>query len=106
MERLRRRLRQGVLAAQLGVTQQALCNWERGTTTPTAANAQAWAAALGVEVPVKVARLLAPRVARCGTPGGYGRHRRQGEEICDPCRDAHRSYMREYMRAWRSGVSG
>jgi hypothetical protein len=27
-------------------------------------------------------------VAKCGTPGGYDRHRRQGTPYCDPCRKA------------------
>jgi hypothetical protein len=28
--------------------------------------------------------------AACGTPGGYQRHRRNGEEVCGPCREARR----------------
>jgi hypothetical protein len=29
------------------------------------------------------------KVAQCGTPGGYARHRREGTEQCRPCLDAH-----------------
>ena len=34
--------------------------------------------------------------AVCGTNGGYQRHRRQGEEPCDPCREAKSAYNRAY----------
>lgn len=29
---------------------------------------------------------------RCGTPAGPGAHRRRGEQLCGPCRDARRAY--------------
>ena len=29
------------------------------------------------------------RTATCGTDSGYSRHRRNGEDVCDPCRAAH-----------------
>lgn len=35
-----------------------------------------------------------PPVA-CGTPAGYEKHRRNGETICDPCRDARNEYRRD-----------
>lgn len=27
-------------------------------------------------------------IAKCGTTGGYSRHKRRGEPVCDECRDA------------------
>jgi DNA-binding XRE family transcriptional regulator len=68
MQRLKCRIRQGALAAQLGVAQQTLCRWENG------------------------ARMTADLD--------------HGTTVCDPCLEAHRSYQRDYMRAWRAGVSG
>ncbi|MBM7788874.1 hypothetical protein [Tenggerimyces flavus] len=38
----------------------------------------------------------------CGSDRGYGRHRRQGEKACKPCREAHSivaSRLRTEMRA-------
>ena len=32
--------------------------------------------------------------APCGTRNGYLRHRRAGEEACEPCLDGHRAYQR------------
>lgn len=34
-------------------------------------------------------------VAKCGTDGGYYRHRRLGTEICKPCRKAHNARVKE-----------
>ncbi len=34
-------------------------------------------------------------VARCGTESGHRNHRRRGEELCEPCRDAHREANRK-----------
>lgn len=28
------------------------------------------------------------RVAKCGTTGGYSRHKNRGEPVCDDCREA------------------
>lgn len=43
-----------------------------------------------------------PRRARtpitCGTRAGYHRHRKQGEDACEPCRTANA----EYSRAWKA----
>ena len=36
------------------------------------------------------------RVAKCGTYGGYQKHRRQGEPACEPCRKANANYHRGY----------
>jgi hypothetical protein len=33
--------------------------------------------------------------AKCPSPGGYQRHKRQGEQICDGCRDAMRAYWKQ-----------
>lgn len=30
----------------------------------------------------------------CGSDAGYKRHRRRGEEACQPCREAHSAYAR------------
>lgn len=38
---------------------------------------------------------MPPKPHPCGTPAGAARHRRRGEEVCDPCRDAARTYGRE-----------
>lgn len=35
------------------------------------------------------------KVAQCGTPGGYHRHRRNGEDACQPCMTANRDYQRD-----------
>lgn len=32
--------------------------------------------------------------AVCGTSAGYKKHRRNGEDACEPCRIAHRDYQR------------
>lgn len=36
------------------------------------------------------------KVATCGTPGGYQRHRKAGEPACEPCRAAQAGYIRQY----------
>jgi hypothetical protein len=40
----------------------------------------------------------APEPERCGTERGYHWHRKHAETICEPCREAHRSYIREYRQ--------
>jgi transcriptional regulator with XRE-family HTH domain len=96
---------QTVLAAQLGVIQSTLSGWELGRWLPGVANARAWAAALGVDLPKGVLVPLRP-VAQCGTDSGYNRHRWERTPICDLCRDAHNAYQSEYQRGCRrrSGV--
>jgi len=38
---------------------------------------------------------VVPQVtARCGTPAGAMRHRRSGQELCEPCREAWNEYAR------------
>lgn len=37
----------------------------------------------------------------CGTPAAAQRHHRRGEPLCEPCRDAQRTYNRDYARAAR-----
>ena len=37
----------------------------------------------------------------CGTEGAFKRHQRAGEEPCQPCRDAHNAWKREYEREYR-----
>ncbi|MDD4866190.1 MAG: sigma factor-like helix-turn-helix DNA-binding protein [Mycobacterium sp.] len=39
--------------------------------------------------------------AACGTPGGARRHRRQGEPVCQPCKEAMAAAWREYYRTHR-----
>jgi len=103
LERVRLRIAQGTLAARLGVAQQTLCAWEAGRRAPTEHNAASWAAALGVEIPAAVLVALRPKVAACGTPSGYQRHRRRNEKYCEACRAANTASMRRY-RAVVSGV--
>jgi transcriptional regulator with XRE-family HTH domain len=95
MERLRRRIKQGVIATQLGVKQGAVCNWESGRVVPTDEHLRMWACALDVTVPANVRGAVA-RVATCGTLGGRERHRRVGEPVCDPCRLAYNAYQRAH----------
>ena len=38
-------------------------------------------------------------VASCGTESGYSKHRRKGEPMCEPCRDAHRAGERRRAAA-------
>lgn len=40
--------------------------------------------------------MSARKLKPCGTAGGYGRHVYRKEPICDPCREAWRTYQREY----------
>ena len=40
-----------------------------------------------------------PQSAKCGTKPGYYRHKTNGEEPCQACRDAVNAYMRERRRA-------
>lgn len=53
--------------------------------------------------PVKPGRESAPKPARkrsaCGTPPAYRRHLANGEEPCQPCRDAIAAARREARRA-------
>lgn len=37
----------------------------------------------------------------CGTRSGYSRHRRKGEDACDPCRQANA----DYSRVWKAMAS-
>lgn len=39
--------------------------------------------------------------ADCGTPAAYRRHRRRGEEPCQPCREAVAAYQRTYRATAR-----
>lgn len=39
----------------------------------------------------------------CGSPAGYQAHRKNGEDVCGPCGDANREYMRAYMAGRRAG---
>ena len=32
----------------------------------------------------------------CGTQAGYARHRRKGEEACEPCKEANRAGVKEW----------
>lgn len=41
-------------------------------------------------------RLAPQQLAVCGTHGGYQKHGRKGETPCEPCRQAHAAYMRQY----------
>jgi transcriptional regulator with XRE-family HTH domain len=94
LERLRLRIKQGDLADRLGVTQQALCQWEMGHNPPTLEHARAWLDALSVARPIEIGELF-PGLRPCGTLAAYTRHRRRGEPYCDACRDANSAHHRE-----------
>lgn len=38
------------------------------------------------------------RPAACGTRAGYMRHKRAGEDACEPCKEANRAYFRVWRR--------
>jgi hypothetical protein len=42
----------------------------------------------------------------CGSRAGYFTHRRRGEPICDPCREANNAYLSEYKRQRRVAGMG
>lgn len=42
------------------------------------------------------------RIAQCGTRGGQQRHKRLGEDVCEPCADAERTYQAERQRRRRA----
>lgn len=98
------------LADRIGFSDRAVMSWEGGWRTPARANAEKWAAALGVKIPHRpdwYYRQVRNQVAQCGTRSGYQRHMdriRAGkwfEEVCDPCRDAMNEYHRD-LRAKRT----
>lgn len=98
------------LAARIGFSDRAIVSWENGWRTPARANAEKWAAALGVEIPYRpdwYYRQTRNQVAPCGTRSGYQRHMdriRAGnwdEEVCEPCRIATNEYYRD-IRARRA----
>jgi hypothetical protein len=41
---------------------------------------------------------IAKNPAKCGTPGGYRKHLRDGTPICEPCLTGNRTYERERRR--------
>ncbi len=43
------------------------------------------------------------RTPECGTYGGYKRHIRRGETVCDDCRTGYRAYKREQHRRLTEG---
>lgn len=45
------------------------------------------------------------RVAECGTPEGYRRHRSEGTTVCPECRDAWNAHKRAQRRAKRERVA-
>jgi hypothetical protein len=38
---------------------------------------------------------------KCGTQGGYQRHKRAGEDACDPCKEAHTLHAQGYRKEVR-----
>lgn len=40
----------------------------------------------------------------CGTPAGYARHYRQGEDACDPCKRARTEQKNAWRRRQRGGA--
>ena len=47
--------------------------------------------------PVTVTPVDGDRLAPCGTRAAYIRHRKRGEEPCDPCKDANNADSRERL---------
>jgi hypothetical protein len=48
-------------------------------------------------------RAVKPRKeAQCGTPSGERRHRRRGEPVCEPCKEAHNAVQRKRDAAARA----
>lgn len=43
-------------------------------------------------------------IAKCGTTGGYSRHRNLGEPVCDDCREANAAYCRERREALKANA--
>jgi len=41
--------------------------------------------------------------SKCGTPAGFSQHRRDRTEPCPACREAERTYQREWARQHRTG---
>lgn len=63
--RLELRLRQGDVAARIGVTRQALCQWEQGTSWPiTFSRWQRWASAVSMDLTIEAT----PKGARPSAP--------------------------------------
>lgn len=54
----------------------------------------------------KTGKLKGPREIKHGTNSGYGSHKYRGEMPCDPCKEAHRTYAREYARRRAARGSG
>lgn len=46
-------------------------------------------------------RLAKP--AKCGTMGGFAKHRREDTKPCDPCADVSRAYNAEWKRRKKAG---
>lgn len=46
-----------------------------------------------------------PRVAQCGTDSGYYRHRRNDEDACGPCLEAHTKASAGWQRRNRGAVN-
>lgn len=44
-----------------------------------------------------------PPLSGCGSPAGFQRHRRAGEDPCAECAHAQRVWMRQYMAGRRRG---
>lgn len=85
---------QAEMARRLGVSQTAFGSWVRGKMRRDAE-------LTGVEVG-KGYKRLAWSLKPCGTKAAYERHHYEGTPVCDACREAHRTYMREYKarRRW------
>jgi hypothetical protein len=48
---------------------------------------------------------MAREPAKCGTPGGYGKHIREKTEVCPGCAEANRVYKRDWDRARRAALA-
>lgn len=98
--RIEQGLPQSALAANIGVAPAAVSLWEARRRTPCQENAEAWAEALGVTLPlyatVWFARKTMSGEQRHGTRGGYDWHRTHNDmPACDPCKAAAARYQLE-----------
>lgn len=62
-------------------------------------------ALIRLDRPFKIGTKNCPdAVNPCGTYAAAGRHKRRGEDVCDPCLEARREYQRNWERQYRANL--